>query len=854
MKLLVLDGNSIINRAFYGIKLLTTKDGRYTNALVGFMNILLKLQTEEQPDEIAIAFDLKSPTFRHKMYDGYKAQRKGMPEELAAQMPLLKELLTLLGYQIVTCEGWEADDILGTLAAACAARGDTCVLATGDRDSLQLVDDKTRVLLASTQMGKSVTLQMDEAAVREKYGVSPAQLIDVKSLMGDASDNIPGVAGIGEKTASTLISTFGSLESVYEHLDDPRIKKGVREKLERDKEQAEMSRTLATIDRHAPVETEPGTYRRCASDVQGVRTMLTGLEMYQTLSKLSLDETPEQLGFGDVSDDTTPRIAAVPLEGHALQGLVYLLPQNTAGAYTGEETVLLVQGEVVYSATMQTPALLDLLDNAEIEKQCFDAKPLHRAALAAGRNVKNLTFDAKLAAYLLQPSTSEYSVERLAGEHCLAPAFACETPAAALLPALCDALRTACDAQGMHDLLCDIELPLCEVLADMEHQGILVNEEGIRAFGVELQAALTEQLNAIYEMVGYEFNVNSPKQLGKALFEDLHLPTGKKTKSGWSTNAETLEGLRNRAPVVDHILQYRTYQKLNSTYVEGLLKVIGEDGRIHSTFNQTETRTGRISSGEPNLQNIPVRTQLGSRFRKYFIAAKGCTLLDADYSQIELRILAHIAGDETMREAFESGQDIHRTTAAKVHGIAPEDVTPALRSSAKAVNFGIVYGIGAFSLSKDIGVSVKEADAFIKTYLGNFPSVKHYMDETIAKGRENGYVTTLYGRRRTLPELASSNFNLRALGERMAMNTPIQGTAADIIKLAMVRVHRRLAAEGLRAKLILQVHDELIVECPADEQERAAAILGEEMRGAASLSVPLSADVNSGETWYDAKG
>ena len=810
MKLLVLDGNSIVNRAFYGIKLLTTKDGRFTNAIVGFMNILLKLEAEEKPDEVAVAFDLKAPTFRHKMYSGYKAQRKGMPEELAAQLPVLKELLADLGYKMVTCEGYEADDILGTLAAACAARGDECAIATGDRDSLQLVGPHTRVLLAGTQMGRSVTTVMDEAAVFEKYGVRPRQLIEVKSLMGDASDNIPGVAGVGEKTALALIQDFGSLAGVYENIDDARIKKGVREKLLRDKEQAGMSRTLAEIVCSAPVNAAPGAYKKDAPDAPAAARLLTDLEMYATLDKLRLpaEAGPQQPGFDDAP--AVPLVEAAPLP--ALTGPVYLC---AAG-----DVMLAVQDGAVYSAGLEDEAFLALLANEAAEKRCFDAKPLYRACFAHGLAAQNITFDAKLAAYLLNPAASDYTVARLAAEYGVRPAFSAPWPEAGVLEELCAVLREKCDAEGMGKLLDDIEFPLCEVLASMEPIGILVDRNGIEAFGQELQTALGAELRAIYDEVGYEFNVNSPKQLGKALFEDLGLPTRKKTKSGYSTNAETLESLRDYSPVIGHILQYRTYQKLNSTYV----------------------------------QNIPVRTELGSRFRKYFIAPQGETLLDADYSQIELRLLAHISGDEAMCEAFRSGADIHRSTAARIYGLPPEQVTPALRSSAKAVNFGIVYGIGAFSLSKDIGVSVKEADAFIKNYFANFPGVKKYLDETVEQGRENGYVTTLYGRRRTLPELASSNFNVRSLGERMAMNTPIQGTAADIIKLAMVRVYRRLKAEGLRARLILQVHDELIVECPAEEKERAAKVLGEEMRGAAELRVPLSADVNSGTTWYAAKG
>ena len=834
MKLLAIDGNSIVNRAFYGIKLLTTRDGRYTNALVGFFNILTKLTGAEAPDEVAVAFDLKAPTFRHKMYAGYKAQRKGMPDELAAQMPVLKEMLTALGYKIVTCEGYEADDILGTLAAACRARGDECVIATGDRDSFQLVGGPVRVQYEGTKAQR-----IDEDAVRERYGVAPAQMIDVKSLMGDSSDNIPGVTGIGEKTALALIQTFGSLEGVYGHLDDARIKKGVRAKLEAGREQAEMSRTLARIVCTAPIDTAPGAYRRGVPDAEKARALFTQCEMFSTLAKLDLEE-PE-------TPDTRPDTPVRPAPAAPLGGRVYLCP--APGGWHA------AQGGGVWFFEDGSPALAELCADAGAEKFCFDAKPLFRAALAAGKTAQNIAFDAKLAAYLLNPAASDYTPARLAGEYGVKGDFRCdEAPDAPLMAPLCQALAGACEAQGMAGLLRDIELPLCAVLADMEHRGILVDKAGIEAFGHELAAALEEELAAIYGIVGYEFNVNSPKQLGKALFEDLGLPTRKKTKSGYSTNAETLESLRRYSPVIDHILQYRVYQKLNSTYVEGLLKVVGPDGRIHSTFNQTETRTGRISSNEPNLQNIPVRTPLGSRFRRYFIASEGCTLVDADYSQIELRVLAHVSGDEAMRAAFCSGEDIHRATAAKMYGVAPQQVTPAMRTSAKAINFGIMYGKGAYSLSRDLGITVKEAEDFIEAYLGTYPGVRRYMEQTIAHGRENGYVSTLFGRRRPLPELTAPNFNVRAQGERMAMNTPIQGTAADVIKLAMIRVYRRLAAEGLRAKLILQVHDELIVEAPLGEADAVRAIVKEEMERAADFAVPLTADVHEGRTWYDAKG
>lgn len=845
MKLLVLDGNSLVNRAFYGIKVLTTRDGHYTNAIYGFMNILLKLLDMEKPDGVAIAFDLKAPTFRHKLYDGYKAQRKGMPEELAQQMPVLKELLGALGYTCVSAEGWEADDILGTLAADAAARGEDCTLATGDRDSLQLVGPHTRVLLATTKE----TLPMTEEAVREKYGVAPPQLIDVKALMGDASDNIPGVAGVGEKTALALIARFGTLDGVYEHLDDAAIKPAVRAKLEKDKETAYLSRTLGTIVCDAPVPLGAAAYRVQPADTARATAMLRELEMYSLIDRLGL--RPTQTGMEqllEMQDTALPTVTPQPLPAAGLSGGWALLAADGG--------VLAVQGQTVYTAAPDAPALLALLTDEKLEKQCFDAKYFHHLALAAGKAACGITFDGMLAAYLLDPSANAYTVERLAAQYRLQPAWQCDGAGAApaLVCAVLAALRDDLAQKGMLALHDTVELPLAAVLAGMEDDGFGVDRAGLTAFGSEIKQNLEKHLSAIYEMVGHTFNLNSPKQLGQVLFEELGLPTRKKTKSGYSTNAETLESLRHYHPVIEEILQYRVYQKLDSTYVEGLLKKIGPDGRIHSTFNQTETRTGRISSGEPNLQNIPVRTPLGSQMRRFFVAAPGKVLVDADYSQIELRLLAHVSGDEAMQTAFCTGADIHRSTAARVYNMPEEMITPALRSSAKAVNFGIVYGIGAFSLSKDIGVSVKEADTFIKNYFASFPKVKEYLDGAVAAGRRDGYVATLYGRRRSLPELASSNHNIRALGERMAMNTPIQGTAADIIKIAMVRVAGRLAAEGLRARLILQVHDELIVECPKAEQPAVEALLLEEMESAAQLAVPLLADVHAGPSWYAAKG
>ena len=839
MKLLVLDGNSLVNRAFYGIKILTTKDNRPTNAIYGFLNILLNLLRENQPDEVAIAWDLKAPTFRHKMYDGYKATRHGMPEELAQQMPVLKELLAELGFVMVSREGWEADDLLGTLSAAAAARGDECLLATGDRDSLQLVNDHVTVLLASTRGGRSETVPMDPEAIREKYGLeNPRQLIEVKSLMGDTSDNIPGVPGVGEKTALALVQAFGSLDEVYNHLDDPRIKPGVRKKLTENEDKARLSHTLGEIRLDAPIDTAPGTYRRGPGEPEKAAALLASLEMHSLIPRLGLTESAAPAA---PAEERALAAADAPLTGRVF---LAALPAGDGWAAVDESGS---------PFRLEGSAPTDLLDSPDAHLWVFDAKPLYHRALAAGGVGRAIEFDGKLAAYLLNPAASKYELSALAAEYGVEPAFTCpDAPDAGLLTGLLPLLDQKLTELGMDKLLREIELPLARVLADMERTGMLVDRDGIAAFGDELRGQLNACLGRIYEQVGYSFNLNSPKQLGEALFDKLGLPHRKKTKSGYSTDAATLESLRSYSPVIDDILEYRSCQKLLSTYADGLLKVIGPDGRVHSTFLQTEARTGRLSSAEPNLQNIPVRTEQGSRLRGFFVAKPGCILLDADYSQIELRILAHISGDAAMQEIFRTGGDIHRSTAARIYGMPPEMITPRLRSSAKAVNFGIVYGIGAYSLSRDIGVTVKEAEAFIQSYLDSFPGVRQYMDDTIAFGKEHGYVATLFGRRRALPELTSSNFNVRALGERMAMNTPIQGTAADVIKLAMVRVWQRLRDEGLTARLILQVHDELIVEAPLEEADKAAQILGEEMEHAVNFAVPLTADVTRGHTWLEA--
>ena len=858
MSLLVVDGNSIANRAFFGIKVLTTKEGQYTNAIYGFMNILLSLTQNYQPDEVAIAFDLPAPTFRHKMYDGYKANRHGMPEELAAQMPLLQQLLTDLGYKLVTAEGWEADDILGTLAAACDARGETCYIATGDRDNLQLVSPNTTVLLAATSRGHSETRVMDEAAVREKYGLAPKQLIDVKSLQGDASDNIPGVKGIGEKTALALIQQFGSLAGVYEHLDDPVIKPRQRANLEAYKADAELSYTLGSIRTDAPIETAAGAYRPGEGDKAAAVRLMLDLEIRALIPRLGLEHVLP------AEDEPAPPAAPLPAAE------VRSMPARPAGLWLlaarppvyGKQGNRIIETRPAHWYAVQDRTVCPLadgelallLDNPALQLEVFDAAPLYAAAMQAGGWGSAITWDGKLAAYLLDASAAKYSIAALAETYRIKPAFTCEEwPDAPLLAGLFARLKAEITALGQDRLYNEIEFPLAQVLADMTRTGVLVDKAGIERFGADLHRKIEEKLDYIRGQVeDPDFNPNSPKQLGEMLFDKMKLPHGRKTSRGWSTDNATLQKLRPDCPLIDDILQYRSYQKLYSTYAEGLLKVIAPDGRIHSTFNQTEARTGRLSSDNPNLQNIPIRTELGSQLRGFFIAKPGCVFVDADYSQIELRILAHITGDEHMQAAFRSGEDIHRSTAAKIYGIPLSEVTPRLRTAAKAINFGIMYGKGAFSLSEDLGVSVREAGAFLKNYLASFPKVDSYMQQTIADAKEKGYVSTLFGRRRALPELANSNMNVRASGERMARNTPIQGTAADVIKLAMVRVWRRIRAEGLASRLILTVHDELIVEAPEAEAETAARILKEEMEGCVHFAVPLDTDVRQGKSWLEA--
>ena len=845
MTFLVIDGNSVLNRAFYGIRPLTTKSGQPTHAIYGFLTMLEKIKTDTSPDRIAIAFDLKAPTFRHRAYDGYKANRKGMPEELACQLEPLKEILTLLGYPLVTCEGFEADDILGTLSFAAENNGDKCFIATGDRDSLQLVTENITVDLLSNKGNIFYT----PAKVLEDYGVVPVKLIDVKAIQGDSSDCIPGVAGIGPKGATELISRFGSLDYIYENIDTIDIKDGMRKKLVASKDSAYLSRMLGEIKRDVPIDTNPDSYKVVPKDKQAAIRLMGSLELFKLIDMMKLNE--------DDSDTALPAekevISVKEIKEYSDKELYF------AAEFEADSLTLIISGKNEVLILKEKNVIDELLSDEGISKYTFDSKPLFAYADRNGFEIKGLKTDLLLAAYLLQPSSSSYSLEKL----CVA--YGLELPnfdnsekelytSVYPMPKLCEKVLGDIEQKGMTKLLNDIELPLANVLAKMENVGFSVDREGIAAYGEALTAQIANLEREIYSEVGYEFNINSPKQLGVALFEDLGLPAKKKTKSGYSTNADVLEGLRYAYPVVDMVLNYRTLAKLKSTYCDGLLKVIAEDGRIHSSFNQTETRTGRISSTEPNLQNIPVRTELGRELRKFFVAKEGCVLIDADYSQIELRVLAHLSGDVNMINAFKNNDDVHAITASQVFNIPLEMVTPQMRSRAKAVNFGIVYGIGAFSLGKDIKVSTREASNYIKSYLAHYSGIDRYMHSVVESARETGYAVTMFGRRRYLPELSTGNFNTRAFGERVARNMPIQGTAADIIKIAMVNVDNRIKAEGLEARLILQVHDELIVEAPAYEALRVSMLLQEEMEKAVTLSVPLVADAGMGETWYDAKG
>ena len=869
MKLLVIDGNSILNRAFYGVRLLTTKDGKFTNGIFGFMNILIGMLDEYKPDSVAVAFDVKHPTFRHEMYDAYKGTRKPAPTELIEQFPTLKELLGYLGFTVVEKPGYEADDILGTLSSACG-EDDFCYIATGDRDSLQLVRENVNVLLATTRMGKSETVKYDIAKINEIYGVTPQQLVDIKAIQGDTSDNIPGVAGIGEKGAADLIQKFGSIEYIYDNLADLDIKAGMKVKLETSKDNAFLSKKLGTICLEAPINTDLNSYLIKEPDSEKAANLLASLEMFKILNRLNL----ESVKVAENADTKTIKL----YEAEDYDALYNQLKTNGKAYFTvkyndfGIEYMLFKTADGVALVSnndfMFISFVSNLFSDNSIEKYTDDSKRLFGFCDESGIELVNIALDTSLAAYLLNPNSSDYSVKALAGAYSLnnikidagdlAEFYSTEEDyvnACAVIESLSVKLSAAVSENNQTALLNDIELPLARVLASMEREGFSVDKEGLEDYGDKIGASLETSLRAVYDMAGCEFNLNSPKQLSDVLFSEdkLNLPHGKKTKSGYSTNADVLESLRDKHPIINEILKYRALQKLKSTYCEGLLKVIDNDGRIHSTLNQTETRTGRISSAEPNLQNIPVRTELGRELRRFFNAKEGCVLVDADYSQIELRVLAALAKDENMINAFISGADIHSITASQVLGVPLDEVTPNDRRKAKAVNFGIVYGIGAFSLSQDIGTSVVEADRYIKGYLANYSGVAAFMEHSKQNAKEKGYAETYFGRRRYLPELQESNAIRRGFGERVAMNMPIQGTAADIIKIAMIRVYERLKTEFPKAKLIMQVHDELIIEAPENDAEKVAELLKDTMENACDLSVPLTVEVACGKTWYDTK-
>ena len=849
MKLMILDGNSIINRAFYGIRMLNAPDGTPTNAVYGFLSTFRRVFDLAQPQAVCVAFDVHAPTFRHEQYALYKAQRKPMPEELAVQMPLLKQTLDYMGVRRLELAGWEADDLLGTVARRCEAAGWTCDVVTGDKDSLQLITDSTHVFNVKTRMGQTDTIEYTPERFREEYGFDPIRMIDLKALMGDSSDNIPGVPGIGEKTAKDLLVRFGTVADIYRDLDALDIKPGVRKKLTEGRESAQLSFDLATIRTDAPIDfaLESAVWDH---DYQP--------ELYDWFRRLNFTSLSEKWGLQPADGAGAPSSALPAVDVtdqdalHTLEQAVTAAPYVAVLAPDGLDTLTLCDGKACYALSWEQlgddyNAFLRLLFSDRVRKAGHNIKDLMRALLDEGLPTDGFVFDTALAAYLLDATAGSYDLPRLAQTY-----LGEELPDAQSVWALQTVMNEKMDAQAMLPLYTDVELPLCPVLARMEQAGFLVDRKALYDFGESLTSSIEQLQQSIWALAGEPFNIQSPKQLGNVLFERLMLPAGKKTKTGWSTNAAVLDKLRGKHPIVEQILDYRTLTKLKSTYADGLLKEISADGRIHTNFQMTVTATGRLSSTEPNLQNIPVRRELGAQIRRMFVASPGKVLVDADYSQIELRLLAHIANDETMIAAFRSGEDIHAVTASQVFGVPLAEVTPLQRSHAKAVNFGIVYGISAFSLAQDIGVFQNEAKAYMDSYFAKYHGVHEYMTRVVEQAKADGYVTTLFGRRRDLPELKSSNFNLRSFGERVALNMPIQGTAADIIKAAMVRVDARMRAEHLQARLLLQVHDELIVECPTEEAETVKAILVDEMEHVVDYRVPLLVDAKIGASWAEA--
>ena len=844
MKLMILDGNSVINRAYFGVKPLTTREGLYTHAIYGFLNILEKMEKEEQPDALCVAFDLHGPTFRHLRYDGYKATRHGMPEELAMQMPVMKDVLRAMNIPIYECQGWEADDVIGTVGKICSNNGWECVVVTGDRDSLQLIDENVHVKLVVSKAGQTSATLYTEEKFQEEYGFEPKKLIDLKALMGDSSDNIPGVKGIGEKTAKNLLMKFGSLDAVYENLDDSIVKPKMRENLVTYKDNAYLSYELATIVPEAPIDFEPKDAIIMPYNRPALYELFQKLEFVRLIDKYGLRGAEQEIPKMEVCKCAAlPRCDEMPAGG--LPCAVYIAEDGTLGVAWEKGVCTMTPMEV----QMACDCLLGRMNCV-----CHDVKSTMHRLDELGLCYGEFSFDTALAAYDLNPSQSDYPVSKLATTFLGTTvddgdAAACAEALWHLRPVL----EAELEKQGMTKLYQEIEFPLCGVLYRMECLGIDIDRTQLIQFGEMLTQRIDECEKLIFSYSGEPFNINSTKQLGTLLFEKLGLPPVKKTKTGYSTNADVLEKLKNKHPISPAIMDYRMLTKLKSTYAEGLLKEIREDGRIHTTFQNLVTATGRLSSTEPNLQNIPVRTDLGAEIRKMFIPKAGHVLVDADYSQIELRVLAHIAGDENMCHAFQNGLDIHAVTASQVFGVPVEEVTSLQRRHAKAVNFGIVYGISEFSLSEDIGVSRYEAKEYIESYLANYRGVRAYMKNVVEDARNRGYTETMFGRRRYIPELKSSNFNVRSGAERMTLNTPIQGTAADLIKLAMIRVDAALRENFPEAKLLLQVHDELIVECPEEMAEAVAALVSREMEAVAELKVPLTAEAKFGKSWYEAK-
>jgi len=880
---MVIDGNSILNRAYYGIRPLTNRDGLYTHAVFGFLTTLRRLTDEESPDALCVTFDVHAPTFRHTADAAYKATRKPMPEELRQQVPVLKEVLDAMNIPRYELAGWEADDLLGTISRKCEGAGWECVVVTGDKDSLQLITERTKVKLVSTRMGQTTTVDYTPETFREKYGFDPIHMIDLKALMGDSSDNIPGVPGIGEKTAMGLVQLYGSIGHLYDHMPDicsapnTPARPGVIKKLSEGEESARHSYWLATIVTDAPLDFNPAE-NLCREPAPELYPLFLKLEFTKLIDKWGLRPAPDAAPAQNLAV-TVERVTSAERAEELLTAFreaehvsLLALPNLTGVVCRAGEGMT---AELFFDSYQgDWNGFLRALFSADIKKASHNVKDFMRTLLENNLPAEGFVFDTALAAYLLDATAGSYDLQRLSVSYYntelpkpvfLEPeAFSLLGDAAgteevfgryaATVDALYGTLSERLRERGQWELFTNIELPLCRVLAEMEIAGCRVDGKALTAFG-ELMAKRSAELEqSIYDMANHRFNINSPRQLGEVLFEEMHLPHGKKTKTGWSTNADVLEKLRHEAPIVDAVLEYRQFAKLKSTYADGLLKAIDPDGRIRTSFQMTVTATGRLSSTEPNLQNIPTRTDLGSEIRKMFVPDQGSVLVDADYSQIELRLLAHVSGDEAMRQSFLAGGDFHAETAARVFHVAREDVTHELRRRAKAVNFGIVYGISPFSLSQDIGSSVQEAKEYMEAYFAAFPDVRRYMDGIVEKAKADGYVETIFHRRRELPELKSSNFNMRSFGERVALNMPIQGAAADVMKLAMIAVWKRLRTDCPEARLVLQVHDELIVECPEAQAETVAKLLEEEMEGVVSLSVPLTAEAHWGKNWLEAKG